>query len=1105
MGFGRVDRGGSREGKKSSLRNNKQEIQKKLKDSFRGIMSLAPNGPLTGGSPTPPPLSITVLETAADAAKRANALRDRAIAKATAAICNDNQQDLSSNRNNDKAPSNATAPNPRASGPGYGGAFGGFDQRPPDVGGHLLLPDCAVQLVSRQFDRDQAKVLQRAVDSGVAPLIAFSTDFDKAESLVLLARDNPGLVYCCVGVHSDNVKRTNERLSTSRLEELRVLCLRPETVAVLCGIDLSRDVGVRYAQERAMTDQMAAAVEVGLPLLLYEVQAADVLVEKIQEFRDGSAAAAKTRIAIHNFCGSMEEARAYVDLGCMVMVSGRICDPTSEKSDTLRAAISSAVPLDRLMLASDSPMWTPQNIPDLFVREGRNEPSNLPYAAMQLAQMYGMGIDEMCQVLYQNAMHFYGIPEEASVDIKDGEQEGEQQDRVKDANTNPDDATQKGSVEEGEGGASLSSGAISLQESGATKSKPKNANKASAQRGKPEQLLSVKEEKEEEEEMEENERQNQDKYMSRKDYRQGRKKREKNIQTKKCGKKGKKGDEDDEDDEEDSESSSLSSSSSSSDEASDRCSDDESEISDDDEKKVGSRKKKSDANRKMERNVKQTEKKMKKTKREGPGKKSLISSSDNDFSTSSCSSSSSSDTDDEDSDLNDVDEEGTGVNKRGNSDDSETDVIESQSEHSGKDKNKHLTPITHKSRALFACRGCRKTLFDGDTVAPPHAATEFGVRADLWKRDIGGGGKGNSKNRSRRNASRNVETALCNQYLLQSAALPPWVTKQVKEASDLVGSSCFATEGRLCCPFCETKLGKWAVNSIVHPSENCGLTCTCGALFPAPAYGILKTRVDLIDTQRDVEAAAQSVLQDYEEEEKRREDMDTFLSMASHRSRAVHAAGTVSFFQDEDEEEDEEGEGKKKRNKIRGNKTANFSSFRNKSYVAKMTSTEKEFEKAKEKEREREKEKEREREREGAEDEGEEEKGMEKKREKTKGEEERGEQGKEEVKKEEKKEDKGRQEGKGKSKEKAKENRKEVNSSDKKENQESHLQDEDDDWDMDRKGGKKGKKGNGKGSAGGVPAITSVAQVNVKNVVEDDDNDWGKGSKGGKGGKGKRK
>lgn len=54
-------------------------------------------------------------------------------------------------------------------------------------------------------------MLQRATSSGVGPIVCYTTDDTKLEQLVRCAKENAGTVYCLVGIHSDNIKRANDR------------------------------------------------------------------------------------------------------------------------------------------------------------------------------------------------------------------------------------------------------------------------------------------------------------------------------------------------------------------------------------------------------------------------------------------------------------------------------------------------------------------------------------------------------------------------------------------------------------------------------------------------------------------------------------------------------------------------------------------------------------------------------------------------------------------------------------------------------------------------------------------------------------------------------
>ena len=175
----------------------------------------------------------------------------------------------------------------------------------------------------------------------------------------------------------------------------------------------------RYAQERALVEQMEIASALGLPMMLYQTAACEELADKIREFKQerstqvttGKMAAATPplpRIAVYNFWGTEQELSSFLALGCLITVSGRVAAPGAE-GEALREALKRSCPIERLLVCSDAPYCTPQNIDDAFMREGRNEPSNLPYLVKALQSVYGVQEIDLCRQLSANAFEFFGL------------------------------------------------------------------------------------------------------------------------------------------------------------------------------------------------------------------------------------------------------------------------------------------------------------------------------------------------------------------------------------------------------------------------------------------------------------------------------------------------------------------------------------------------------------------------------------------------------------------------------------------------------------------------------------------------------------------------
>jgi hypothetical protein len=60
-----------------------------------------------------------------------------------------------------------------------------------------------------------------------------------------------------------------------------------------------------------------------------------------------------------------------------------------------------------------------QNIEDAFIREGRNEPSNLPHLLTALAPLYSLSPADLGAQLRSNALSFFGIPLTAAVSVEE--------------------------------------------------------------------------------------------------------------------------------------------------------------------------------------------------------------------------------------------------------------------------------------------------------------------------------------------------------------------------------------------------------------------------------------------------------------------------------------------------------------------------------------------------------------------------------------------------------------------------------------------------------------------------------------------------------------
>lgn len=99
--------------------------------------------------------------------------------------------------------------------------------------------DCGVALLSRQFDRDRDRVLQRAhADGHCMGMLVWFSDIEKQSSISDICKTNSGYCYYATGIHPDNIDRTNKKSHDEWLEKVEEMGKKAECLALLSGMTL---------------------------------------------------------------------------------------------------------------------------------------------------------------------------------------------------------------------------------------------------------------------------------------------------------------------------------------------------------------------------------------------------------------------------------------------------------------------------------------------------------------------------------------------------------------------------------------------------------------------------------------------------------------------------------------------------------------------------------------------------------------------------------------------------------------------------------------------------------------------------------------------------
>lgn len=261
----------------------------------------------------------------------------------------------------------------------------------------MTLIDIGANLSHDSFDADRDAVLARAREAGVSQIIVTGSDVSSARQALALARRHPGFLYATAGLHPHHAADLNEAC----LEDLRAVAQAPETVATgEMGLDFFRDLAPRPVQEQALHRQLEMAVTVAKPVFLHQRDAHARFLPILREYLDRLPNA-----VVHCFTGTREELRDYLDLDLHIGITGWVCD--ERRGQHLLECVAD-IPLDRLMLETDSPYLLPRTLKPRPASR-RNEPMYLPAIVDQVAQALGQDTNSVGAATTKTARRFFGL------------------------------------------------------------------------------------------------------------------------------------------------------------------------------------------------------------------------------------------------------------------------------------------------------------------------------------------------------------------------------------------------------------------------------------------------------------------------------------------------------------------------------------------------------------------------------------------------------------------------------------------------------------------------------------------------------------------------
>lgn len=239
-----------------------------------------------------------------------------------------------------------------------------------------------------RFDEDRNELLSSLSSDCVSNIINCGCDLKSSLASIELAEKHP-FVYAAIGVHPHEAEETTDE----DLIKIKELYSHEKVVAVgEIGLDYFYDFSPREKQIELFRKQIITANELGLPVIIHDRDAHEDTMNILKEL--------KPKGVVHCFSGSAEMAKEILKLGLYIGIGGAVTFKNARKP----VEVVEMLPIDRLLLETDAPYMTP--VP---FRGKRCDSSHIAYTAEKIAEIKGIGVQEIIDRCNENAKALFGI------------------------------------------------------------------------------------------------------------------------------------------------------------------------------------------------------------------------------------------------------------------------------------------------------------------------------------------------------------------------------------------------------------------------------------------------------------------------------------------------------------------------------------------------------------------------------------------------------------------------------------------------------------------------------------------------------------------------
>lgn len=249
----------------------------------------------------------------------------------------------------------------------------------------MTIVDSHCHLNFPNFEGKVTETIAVAQENGVEYMQTICTKISEYEEVYKIANENKK-VFASVGIHPHEADK--ESVS---LEKLIELTNRDKCIGIgETGLDYYYEYSDREAQKKNFITHIHAAQETDLPLIIHTRDAE----EDTYEILKAEYSKKPFKMLLHCFTGTSEMAKKCMGLGSFISISGIV---TFKKANQLQGTVKNDVPLERLLVETDSPYLAP--VP---YRGKTNQPAYTRNTAEFISELKGVTFEDVAKETTDN-------------------------------------------------------------------------------------------------------------------------------------------------------------------------------------------------------------------------------------------------------------------------------------------------------------------------------------------------------------------------------------------------------------------------------------------------------------------------------------------------------------------------------------------------------------------------------------------------------------------------------------------------------------------------------------------------------------------------------